>query len=265
MHVQVTKVATDWRHVLRSREPSKALMVYENPQRRDRCEQNVDPQIKFKPINEVGLVKVALGNVVLIWLKPVVVASEEDAFSLTTVFGFNNKCLGPTFVKLLLELLYVARQNPRIRKEIVILREVLLHSKQVARKQILAGHRMHTWEVVRALVVLHFRQQRWQDWTIDEPNVPVLVIGVAARSQVAIGSHLVDHLILRVADVELKLWVVVGLSLCCGIRAESTEGLIRACHFLFLGFPHVDDCGRAAGFLALGLFGIACLRVSFAA
>lgn len=83
-------------------------MVYENPQRCDRCQQNVDSQIKFKPIYEVRLVKVALGNVVLIWLYPVVVASKEDAFALTTVFGFNNKCLGPTFVKLLLELLDVA-------------------------------------------------------------------------------------------------------------------------------------------------------------
>jgi len=124
---------------------------------------------------------------------------------------------------------------------------------------------MHTWEVVRALMIFHFRQQRWQDWTIYEPNVPVLVIGVAARSQVAIGSHLVDHLILRVANVDLELRVVVRLSLCCGIRAENAKSLIRACHFLFLGFPHVDDCGGAAGFLALGLFGITCLRVSFAA
>ena len=80
---------------------------------------------------------------------------------------------------------------------------------------------MHTWEVICALVVLHFRQQRWQDWTIDKPNVPVLVIGVAARSQVAIGSHFVDNLILRVANVELELRVVVRLSLCCSIRAES--------------------------------------------
>jgi hypothetical protein len=133
VHVQVAEVAADRRHVFRSREPSEALMVYENPQRRDRCEQNIDPQIKFKPINEVRLVKVALGNIVLIWLDPVVVASEEDAFSLTTVFGFNYKCLSPTFVKLLLELLDVAGQNPRIRKEVVILREVLLHSEQVAR------------------------------------------------------------------------------------------------------------------------------------
>lgn len=123
---------------------------------------------------------------------------------------------------------------------------------------------MHAWEVVRALVVLHSRQQRWQDWTINKPNVPVLVIGVAASSQVAIGSHLVDDLILRVADVELELRVVVVLSLCCSMGAQSAKGLIRACHFLFLGFSHVHDCGVVDGNLALGLFRIAGLRVSFA-
>ena len=216
--------------------------------------------------------EVALGDVVLVGLEPVVVARQEYALALTTVFWFNNKCLGPAFVKLLLELFYVPGEYPRIRKEVVVLREVLLHADQVPRQQILAGHSVHAREVVCALVVLHLGQEGREDGSIDKPDVPLFVFRVGARAQIAIGSDLVDNLILSVADVQLELRVVEMSCRRC-VRAESAEGLIsfvrglrNAFHFNFLWSPvalvHYSD---ATGVSALGLvLRIAGLRVGLA-
>jgi hypothetical protein len=56
------------------------------------------------------------------------------------------------------------------------------------------------------LVGLHLNEQRWNGWTVDEPDVPVLLL-VNGCSQVARLGHAVDDFILRVTDVNHQLRV----------------------------------------------------------
>lgn len=65
------------------------------------------------------------------WVNPVIVASQKNTFTLTAVFGFNNKRLGFAFVKLLSKRLYICWQHPRFGEELVVVWEVLLDCEQV--------------------------------------------------------------------------------------------------------------------------------------
>ena len=71
--------------------------------------------------------KIALGDIVFIWLEPVVVAREKDTLALAASLRFNNKSLCFTFVKLLFEVFDVGWEHPRFGKELKLLRKVFLH------------------------------------------------------------------------------------------------------------------------------------------
>ena len=62
------------------------------------------------------------------------------------------------------------------------------------------------------LVTIHLDEECWDRWTIDEPNVPILVL-VHARSQVQRLGNFVNQFVLRVSDVDDQLRVVVVISL----------------------------------------------------
>ena len=62
------------------------------------------------------------------------------------------------------------------------------------------------------LVTIHLDEERWDRWTIYEPDVPILVL-VHARPQVQRLGHFVDQLVLRVGDVYDQLRVVVVVRL----------------------------------------------------
>lgn len=71
--------------------------------------------------------KVALADVMLILLNPIMVSCKENTFALTGVFGFNDKRFGFALIKLLLERFQITWQQPSFREELIVFRKVLLH------------------------------------------------------------------------------------------------------------------------------------------
>ena len=99
--------------------------------------------------------QVSLCYVVLSWLVPVEISSQENSFSLAAGLGLDDECLGLSVVELLLEGLYVSRQEPGLGKEVISLGEVFLHGYQIFGKQVLSRESVHSWEVICTLVTFH--------------------------------------------------------------------------------------------------------------
>ena len=151
--------------------------------------------------------QVSLCNIMLTWLKPVVGSGQEDAFALTTRLRLDNKCLSLLVIELFLKRLQVCWQEKGLWKEAVLFGEVLLKSDQVLCEQILASQCIHAWKVIGSLVRMHLDQQGWNSGSIDPPKVPVLLF-ISTRAHVALLSHFVHDLVLRVCDVDAQLWVI---------------------------------------------------------
>jgi len=92
MHKKIAKVATERRHIITRCKACQSLLVDEYPQRSHAGDKHVDPQIKFQSINQVRLMQVSLGNVMLIWLDPLIIASQENSFALATILWFYYEC-----------------------------------------------------------------------------------------------------------------------------------------------------------------------------
>lgn len=103
MHEKITKVRAKWRHILGGCESCQSLLVNENSQGSHTSDENVNPEVKFESIDQVRFVEVPLADVVFIRLNPVVISSEENAFSLTTILRFNNKSFCLPLIELLFE------------------------------------------------------------------------------------------------------------------------------------------------------------------
>ena len=73
MHAEVVEVAAEGRDVILRREPRQALLVNEDAQRNDTCDQHIYAQIELQIVNEEWFVQVALGDVMLANLHPIVV------------------------------------------------------------------------------------------------------------------------------------------------------------------------------------------------
>lgn len=155
VHMQISQVAALGRNVFRGGKPCQSFFVDKDPQGSHTRDQHVNPQVELQAINQVRLVKIALRNVVLMRLKPLIRAGEEDASALTTVLWLNDKCLGLSFVELLFEALCIAWKQPCLRKELEVCPEVLLHAEQVLGQQILAGHSCHSRKVIGTLICSH--------------------------------------------------------------------------------------------------------------
>jgi hypothetical protein len=82
VHEQIVEVAADRRLVNRSSKSCKTFFVYVYSQWLNACYKHIDPKVKLKSINQVGLVQVTLCYVVLIRLYPLKVSREEYPFSL---------------------------------------------------------------------------------------------------------------------------------------------------------------------------------------
>ena len=73
MHAEVVEVAAEGRDVVLRREPRQALLVNEDAQRNDTCDQHIYAQIELQIVNEEWFVQVALGDVMLANLHPIVI------------------------------------------------------------------------------------------------------------------------------------------------------------------------------------------------
>ena len=108
MHEQVIQVWSDGRIVLRGCKSSKAFVVHENSQRRNASKININSEIELEAVNQVGLVEVALRDVVLVGIEPVVTSRQKNAFALATILRLNDKCFSFAFVELFFEELDIA-------------------------------------------------------------------------------------------------------------------------------------------------------------
>ena len=73
MHAEIVEVASEGRDVVLSREPRQALLVNEDAQRNDACDQHIYAQVELQIVNEKWLVQVTLRNVMLANLHPIVI------------------------------------------------------------------------------------------------------------------------------------------------------------------------------------------------
>ena len=73
MHAEVVEVAAEGRDVVLRREPRQALLVNEDAQRNDTSNQHIYAQIELQIVNEEWFVQVALGDVMLANLHPIVI------------------------------------------------------------------------------------------------------------------------------------------------------------------------------------------------
>ena len=151
--------------------------------------------------------KIALADVVLILLNPIMVPCQKDTFALTGVLRFNDKCFSFALIELLLELFQITWQQPCFREELIVLRKVLLHRQQILSKQILPGHCLHRWKVVRSLVRLHLCEKLWHDRPIYEPDVPIFLL-LSRGPKITRLRHIVNYLILGVGDVDDQRFLV---------------------------------------------------------
>ena len=131
MHKKIAKVATERRHILTRCKACQSLLVDEDPQRRHAGDKHVDPQIKFQSINQVRLMQVSLGNVMLIRLDPLIIASQENSFALATILWFYDECFCLSLVKLLSELFGFCWEQPGLREKLVVFGKVFLHCEKV--------------------------------------------------------------------------------------------------------------------------------------
>lgn len=207
VHIEIAQVGANWWHIARCRKSGQTLLVYEDSQRAKRRYKNVSAQVKFKSINQVGLMKVALADVMLILLNPIMVSCKEDTFALTGVFRFNDKRFGFALIKLLLERFQITWQQPCFREELIVSRKVFLHRQQIFCKQILPGHRLHGWKVIDSLIWLHLCEEVWHDRPIYEPDVPVFLL-LSCGPKITRLGHIVYYFVLGVGDVDGQRFLV---------------------------------------------------------
>jgi len=120
------------------------------------CHQHVDSQVKLQFIYQVWLVEVSLGNVVLTCLEPFKVSRQENTFTLATGFGLNNEGFCFLIIKLGFKILGILGEKPSFREKVEIRRAGLFDSHQIFSKKIFPCKCIHSWEVIRSLVELHF-------------------------------------------------------------------------------------------------------------
>lgn len=127
MHIQIAQITANRWYVLWCRESGETFVIYENSKWINARDENINSQVKFKSIDQVRLMQITLGDIVFSWDTPVVISSEENAFSLTAILWLNNEGFRFSLVKLLLEVFHITWEHPCIWKELEVIRKVLLH------------------------------------------------------------------------------------------------------------------------------------------
>ena len=179
MHEQVVQVAFARPHVLISREPRDPLLVNEHSEWIHPVNESVYPQVELKSVDEVGLVHVALGHVLLsrLQIHIFVFSHEEDAPALAEVDWLDDECLHFLLrcsLKLSPEIGRFLGQNPGLGKDVVVVFEDSLHPLEVPAEVVLPCELVHAWEVVDPLIVLQPGQLlRHDSLRIVPVNVPI--------------------------------------------------------------------------------------------
>lgn len=241
VHEQIVQVAVVRSDVLRRGKSCQAFFVQKDSQRCDTRYQNIDSEVELESVYQVRLVKIPLANVMLLRVYPVVVASQKNAFSLAAVLRLDDKGFGLALVELVPEFFVVARQKPRLWKELIVTFEVALHGQQVLGQQIFPGHCIHAGKVVRSLIRLHLHEECWNDGPINKPDVPVFFAIIYGCSKIALLGHFMNDFILGVKNVDHERRPI---ALCFRLRWRNRlHGAVLHCDALGHVGTHRLDLG----------------------
>ena len=136
------------------------------------------------------------------------ISRQKNAFTLATGLGLNYECLRLSLVELLFKAFHVGGQVPSLRKEHIVLWEVLGHRHEVLSEQVLPCQRIDTWEVICSLVSMHLDQKCRHGRAVDKPDVPVIIF-INGGTQVQRLCHFMDQLILRIGYVNAQLCFII--------------------------------------------------------
>lgn len=131
VHEQVGQIIRPGANILYSGETRKAFFIDEAAEGRSASDEHVEAQVELEIIDQVWLVNVFLGNVMLIGLDPLVAPGQENANALTIELRFHNEGLRPVPIELFLEAFGVAGNHPSRGEEIVLRWQCFLHQRQV--------------------------------------------------------------------------------------------------------------------------------------
>lgn len=82
MHANIVNIVLIRSHICFSGKPAQTFPKYENAKRVDSSNKNIDSEVKFESIDEIGATEVPLYNAVLLRVYILQFSSEEYALSL---------------------------------------------------------------------------------------------------------------------------------------------------------------------------------------
>ena len=103
VHTEIIEIAAKRWNVLFGSKSGESFLVQEHSDRDHRRDQEVDTQVELQVVDQIGLVEISLGDVVLASLEPVEIASEEDALALTTCLGLDYESFSFPHIELFFE------------------------------------------------------------------------------------------------------------------------------------------------------------------
>ena len=92
MHKHIVQVLRTWCLVLISGKSSKSLFKHKYSQWINSCDQDINPQIKLKSINQIGFMQIPLHYTFIIF-EFIDIPCEIDASALTACFWFDYESL----------------------------------------------------------------------------------------------------------------------------------------------------------------------------
>ena len=158
VHHQVAQVTANRRDILFGSKSGQPFFIDEYAQWVYACDQHINSKVELQIIDQVRLMEITLGYVVLPWLDKVVSSGEKYSLALTHGFRFNYERFGPSGVKLFFKAFQVSWEHPSLGEKLIFIRVELLHSEQIFGQKVLSSQCIHAWEMVSSLVILHFDQ-----------------------------------------------------------------------------------------------------------
>jgi hypothetical protein len=141
VHEEIVQIVAIGPNVLFCCKSGKTFSEDEDSERINSIKKDVDSAVKFKVVDQIGLVHISLHYVLVAWLQinSLVVSCKKNTSPLTRGNRLYNECFGFFLVELSLKVTGIRWEDPGFRKEVIFLREEFLHSFKVATKIVLVS------------------------------------------------------------------------------------------------------------------------------
>ena len=123
--------------------------------------------------------QVSLHNVVIVGVQILDVPCQEYSPALTRCLRLHDESLFLVFgetLKLLAKFAELTRQQPCLRKEVVLVGKLFLHSLHISSEQVFPAQNVHAGKVIYSLIRLHPIQSVALDGSIRPKYVPVFFV-----------------------------------------------------------------------------------------